>query len=51
MTVSNSGDVVVDHAQTPIKDVANACHNGNLGSATVSIYDTAWLATVTKEID
>ena len=38
-------------AQHLVKELADGCDRDDLGSATVSIYDTAWLSMIVKSID
>lgn len=37
-------------ARMPVERLANGCENFNLGSATVSIYDTAWVSMIIRPI-
>ena len=40
-----------DRAQSLVRDLADGCENGTLGSATVAVYDTAWVSMVTKNVE
>ena len=41
-------DKLDQQAQSLVQRLATGCKNGNLGSATVAIYDTAWISMVSK---
>ena len=38
-------------AQALIESISNSCENGNLGSATVAVYDTAWVSMIEKKVN
>ena len=47
----SSMDRLSQQAQSLVQRLATGCQHGNLGSATVSVYDTAWLSMVSKPED
>ncbi|MCJ1438192.1 hypothetical protein MMC27_007579 [Xylographa pallens] len=38
-------------ARELVEQIARGCKDGNLGSATVAIYDTAWLSMISKDLN
>ena len=40
-----------DRARKLVQNLANSCEEGGLGSASVSIYDTAWVSMITKNYE